>query len=207
MEPLPVFVTGGTGFLGVNLIRSLAADGHRIRALVRPTSKRLGLDLENVEFVQGDVTDLDSVRRGMDGCDQVYHVAGWVQFTPWGMKTARRVNVEGTENVCRTALEIGVGRVVHTSSIAAVGHGPIDAPANEETVWNLGHLRVPYYETKHEAEVVVQRYVRQGLDAVIVNPGYIVGPYDSKPTGGRLLIRIVTRRAACVSLPVTSPTA
>ncbi|MEE9294102.1 MAG: SDR family oxidoreductase [Phycisphaerae bacterium] len=191
---MPVFVTGGTGFVGINLIRSLVSDGHQVRALVRPTSRRVGLDPEKVEFVHGDVTDADSIRRGMEGCDQVYHLAGWVQFTPWGAETARRVNVGGTENVCRAAMESGVRRLVHTSSIAAVGRGPTDAPATEDTPWNLGGLRAPYYRTKHEAEQVVQRYAGRGLDAVVVNPGYIVGPYDIKPTGGRLLIRIVTRR-------------
>lgn len=191
---MAVFVTGGTGFLGVNLVRALVADGERIRALSRPGSPRVGLDVGNIEFVEGDVADFDSVRRGMEGCDRVFHVAGWVRITPWGRDEARRVNVVGTENICRACLELGIRRLVHTSSIAAVGHGPIDAPASEESAWNLGEISAPYYDTKLEGEHVVRRYVDRGLDAVIVNPSYIVGPFDIKPTGGRVILLIATRR-------------
>lgn len=189
---MAVFVTGGTGFVGVNLIRALVADGHEVRALVRPTSNRVGLDVGGVTFVPGDVTDLDSVRRGVEGCDRAYHLAGWVQITPWGLGVARRVNVEGTDNVCRACLDGGVSRLVHTSSIAAVGSGRLEAPATETTAWNLEGLRAPYYITKHDAESRVRRYVSRGLDAVIVNPSYVVGPYDIKPTGGRVILRYVT---------------
>lgn len=193
-DSTPVFVTGGTGLIGVNLVRTLVEQGHAVRLLVRPQSPRIGLDLDAIEFITGDVTDIDSLRRGMEGCKSVYHLAGWVQITPWGGATAMRVNVGGTENVCRVACERGVDRLVHTSSIAAVGHGPLDAPATEESAWNLGHLKAPYYNTKRRGEEVVRRYIENGLDAVIVNPAYVVGPYDIKPSGGRMIIQIATRR-------------
>lgn len=189
-----ILVTGGTGFLGVNLIRTLVATGQRVRALIRPTSRRLGLESPGIEFVTGDVTDIESIRRAMAGCDRVYHLAGWVQISPWGMDTARAVNVAGTDNICRVALERKVKRVVHTSSIAAVGHGPIDAPATETTAWNFHDLRSPYHVTKREAEQVVHRYVDRGLDAVIVNPSYVVGPYDVGPSSGRTILLLVTRK-------------
>ncbi len=190
---MAIFVTGGTGFVGFNLIRALVADGEEVRALVRPNANRIALDSDRVTVVTGDVTDIDSIRRGMDGCDRVYHLAGWVQITPWGIDTARRVNVTGTENVCNMCIEHGVRRMVHTSSVAAVGHGPLESPATENTAWNLGGLRVPYYITKFEAESRVREAVKRGLDAVIVNPSYVVGPYDIKPTGGRVIIKYVTR--------------
>ncbi len=191
---MTVLVTGGTGFVGVNLIRALAADGVRVRALVRPTSSRLGLDIDGVEFVEGDVTDLASLERAAKGCEQAYHVAGWVQITPWGAEQAHRVNVLGAEKVCKACMTVGVGRLVHTSSIAAVGYGSLEKPATEEMAWNLGRLRVPYYTTKHEGEAVVRGFVERGLDAVIVNPSYVVGPFDIKPSGGRMMIQIATGR-------------
>ncbi len=189
---MAVFVTGGTGLVGVNLIRALVADGERVRALVRPTSPRRGLESERIEFVTGDITDIGSIRRGMEGCDRVYHLAGWVQITPWGRDQAWRINVDGTENVCRVCLEQEVARLVHTSSIAAVGHGSMEAPATEDSTWNLDTLRIPYYASKHAGEQVVRRYVEEGLDAVTVNPSYVVGPFDIKPSGGRVIIRVLT---------------
>ena len=187
---MPVFVTGGTGFLGVNLIRSLVQEGESVRALVRPTSPRVGLESSAIEFVEGDVTDLQSLHRGIAGCSRVYHLAGWVQVTPWGLDEARRINVGGTKNVCRACLEHGVTRLLHTSSIAAVGHGPMDAPATEETDWNFRFLNSPYHTTKRESEQVVRDFVGQGLDAVIVNPAYVIGPFDIKPSSGEIILRV-----------------
>ncbi len=147
-----------------------------------------------VEFAVGDVTDGASVRAAMEGCDRVYHLAGWVQVTPWGGDVARRVNVEGVENVCCACVACGVKRLVHVSSIAAVGHGPMKSPADEEAMWNFGSLRAPYYDTKREGEMVVRRYVGDGLDAVVVNPGYVVGPFDVRPTSGRVILRVAAGR-------------
>ncbi len=191
---MPVFVTGGTGFLGLNLVRLLVERGHRVRVLVRSNAARLGLDSELIEFVHGDVTDAASVRRAMDGCDRVYHLAGWVQISPWGAATAHQVNVVGTANVCSAALETGVARLVHTSSIATIAAGTLNNPADEGTAWNLRAEGIPYYQSKIGAERVVLDHVKRGLDAVIVNPTYVVGPWDVKPSAGRMLIQTATRR-------------
>ncbi len=191
---MPTLVTGATGFVGVNLVRALTAQGEKVRALVRSSSPRSALDGLDVEFAVGDVTDAESVRAAMEGCDRVYHLAGWVQITPWDALGARRINVVGVENVCRACVTCRVERLVHVSSIAAVGHGPMDAPVDETAEWNFQSLRAPYYDTKRDGELVVRRYVDDGLDAVIVNPGYVVGPYDIKPTSGRVILRVATRR-------------
>ena len=191
---MPIFVTGGTGFLGVNLVRLLVGRGHRVRLLARPNCNRLGLDSDLIEFSSGDVTDAESVRAAMRGCDQVYHLAAWVQISPWGSGAARRTNVEGTRNVCSAALALGVRRVVHTSSIATVAAGSFDKPADETAAWNLRTDHIPYYRSKREAERVVLEHVDRGLDAVIVNPTYLVGPWDVKPSAGRMLILVAKRR-------------
>lgn len=198
---MPVFLTGATGFLGVNLVRLLVGRGQRVRLLVREHSSRLGLDSNLIEFVRGDVTDAESVRRAMRGCDCVYHLAAWVQITPWGLETARRVNVDGTRHVCAAALEHGVRRMVHTSSIATLATGTLTEPTDEGVPWNLGDLNIPYYRTKREAEGVVLEYTKRGLDAVIVNPTYLVGPWDVKPSAGRMLIQACTGRV-CSYPPV-----
>ncbi len=191
---MPILVTGGTGFLGVNLVRLLVSQGLRVRLLARTDSGRLGLDSDLIEFVPGDITDFGSVVNAMAGCDRVYHLAAWVRLSPWGMATARRVNVEGTRHVCAAAMRTGVRRLVHTSSIATIAAGTLENPADEETPWNLESLGVPYYVTKREAEEVVLDHVNQGLDAVIVNPSYLVGAWDVKPSAGRMLIQLVSGR-------------
>ncbi|MFQ5414159.1 MAG: NAD-dependent epimerase/dehydratase family protein [Phycisphaerae bacterium] len=191
-DDAPVFVTGGTGFLGVNLVRLLVARGRRVRVLRRAPGRVLGLDGDRVEFVPGDVTDVGAIHTAMRGCAEVYHVAARVEVAPWGVDRIRAVNVDGTRNVCAAALHNGVRRLVHTSSIATIAAGTLDAPADEDTAWNLERLRIPYYTTKRDAEAVVREYVDRGLDAVIVNPTYLVGPWDVKPSAGRMVIPAAT---------------
>jgi dihydroflavonol-4-reductase len=191
---MPALITGGSGFLGVNLVRLLVSQGLRVRVMVRPSSPRRGLESPLVEFVPGDVTDARSVQAAVAGCDRVYHLAAWVQITPWGMSTARRINVEGTRNVCAAALAAGVTRMVHTSSIATVAAGSIDRGATENDEWNIRGPQTPYYRTKLESEAVVREHIARGLDAVIVNPTYLVGPWDIKPSAGRMAIQIARRR-------------
>lgn len=195
---MPTLVTGGTGFLGVNLVRQLVERGERVRLLARSAGSRLGLESDLVEFVRGDITDYDSVLAAMQGCRHVYHLAAWVQISPWEMETARGINVEGTRHVCRAALRLGVRRLVHTSSIATIATGTLEQPADENTPWDLDRLGIPYYVTKREAEAVVREHVDQGLDAVIVNPSYLVGPWDVKPSAGRMLIQIASGRVPLV---------
>ncbi len=185
-----ILVTGGTGLLGLNIVRQLATAGERVRVLVRPSAQpRLGLEDIEVEQAPGDVTDAESVRRAMQGVRQVYHVAALTWQGPW--QSVRRqmeaVNVGGTEIVARAALEAGVERLVHTSSTVAIGHGTLEQPATEESAWNFEGFG-PYYDTKHEAEAVIHRFIGEGLDAVIVNPGYMLGPWDIKPTSGTMLL-------------------
>jgi len=191
---MTAFVTGGTGLVGVNLVRRLIDEGHRVRLLVRPGSPRVGIDQSRVEMTEGDVTDLASVRRAMSGCDRVYHIAGHVLITPWSAERSHAVNVVGTENVCQAALDAGVARLMHTSSIAAIGSGTRESPADENSSWNFGRLKSPYYDTKRQAENVVQSFIQRGLDAVIVNPSYIIGPWDVKPSSGRMILLFATRR-------------
>lgn len=191
---MPIFITGGTGFLGVNLVRLLIARGRHVRVLVRKNSNRLGLSSDLIEFVPGDVTDATSIRRAMEGCEEVFHLAAWVQVSPWGKDTAWQINVEGTRHICSAAQDLGVRRLVYTSSIATIAAGTLEAPADESTPWNIQAEHVPYYQTKLEAEKVTLDYVQRGLDVVTVNPTYLVGPWDVKPSSGRMLIDIATGR-------------
>lgn len=175
-----VLVTGATGLLGSVLVRQLVEGGEAVRILRRPHSALDLLDAvaDRVEHALGDVTDPDSVADAMQGVGVVYHAAGYVGFG--GARDATRlheVNVVGTAHVVDAALQAGVGRLVHVSSVAALGRPLPPPPLLDETAeWTPSPLNSAYARSKHAAELEVQRAVAEGLDAVLVNPALIFGP-------------------------------
>ncbi len=189
-----ILVTGATGLVGANVVRQLLADGHRVRAGVRATSNRVALSGVQVEEVPLYLERPDTVARAVQGCDAVIHAAATVWIGETGRAAMRRVNVGGTRAVLRAAADAGVRRVVHVSSVDALGLRTLAHPADEDTAPNTAWLRCPYVDTKREAEEVVDRFVDRGLDVVVVNPGFMLGPWDTRPTSGRLLLEIARGR-------------
>ncbi len=184
-----IFVTGGTGLVGANIVRKLVQRGEKVKVLCRKTSNKLPFqDLKNVQITDGDVTAYESVHEGMKDCKSVYHVAGVVDMSRFNRKLVFDVNVGGTENVCRAALAHGVKRLVHTSSTSATGTGTKENPATETSVFDFGHLNSPYHDSKKKAEDVVLKYVKSGLDAVIANPSTMFGEWDIKPSSGKIVM-------------------
>lgn len=185
----PVLVTGATGFVGSAVVRALVARGHSVRALARRTADRRNLAGLPVETVEGDLTDPASLVRAAAGCRYVFHVAAdyrlWVP-DPEGMM---RVNVEGTRLVMQAARTAGVERIVHTSSVAALGLTSDGTPADETTEVTEETIVGPYKRSKYLSEQAVLAMVREdNLPAVIVNPSTPVGPRDIKPTPtGRMI--------------------
>lgn len=186
---MTTLVTGATGLVGNNVVRRLLAAGQRVRVLVRSSaSPRPLADLEGLEITLGDVRDPRSVREALRGADRVVHAAAHVHIGWSGLDAAREINVEGTRHVAQAALEAGT-RLVHVSSIDALGLSENGAPADEEAP-PIGGVPCPYVVTKREAEQVVLELVEQGLSASIVNPGFMIGPYDWKPSSGRMLLSV-----------------
>lgn len=171
-----VAVTGATGFVGFHLARRLAEAGARVAALVRPTADRGRLVAAGVRCVEGSLEEAASLSELAGGCEFLFHVAGAVDFGgDW--QRLRRVNVEGTRRVLAVAQASGVRRVIHTSSIVAVGASPAPRLLDETAHWNLGPMRVPYVTTKRQAEELA--LVANGkLEVVVVNPGCVIGPDD-----------------------------
>jgi len=171
------FVSGATGFLGLNLVRLLTEQGWAVTALHRPSSNLNYLKRLPVTLVAGEIEEAVSLERAMpEGLDAVFHVAGDVSF--WSGHRARqlRTNVEGTRNMVRTARRKGAARFIHTSTIAVYGQQP---GAFDETAPHLGRSSpIGYLHSKALAEEEVEKAVAEGLDAVILNPANIVGPYD-----------------------------
>ncbi|MCE9544901.1 MAG: NAD-dependent epimerase/dehydratase family protein [Planctomycetia bacterium] len=188
-------VTGATGLVGNNVVRLLLERGERrenIRALVRAEISARPLVGLDVEVFLGDVCDEASVQRAIVGVNQVVHAAAVVQIGWHGMQRAQQVNVEGTRHVAAAARSVGA-RMVHVSSCDTCGFGTASRPADEDTPVVDGVL-TPYVVTKRAAEKVVQEEVGRGLWATIVNPGFMLGPWDWRPSSGQMLVEIARGR-------------
>jgi dihydroflavonol-4-reductase len=187
-------VTGGSGFLGTHLVRALAARGDGLRLLARRSSS---LDhLADVEFQRstGDVTDRRAVRRAMEGVERVFHVAGRTSLRARDHAGVFDTNVGGTRIVLEEALSAGVKRVVHTSSVGAIGVAKPNSTADERTPFTIGHLGIAYVNSKHEAELEALRLAMHGLPVVIVNPSFVLGPDDPSGTSMGMVRRFLLGR-------------
>ncbi len=181
-----IYVTGGTGYIGLELCRRLAADGHELRCLVRPTSRREALEALGAACFVGDLTDRYSLREGMSGADWVVHAAAVVSSvaSPEQMESA---NVAGSENVASLAYKLGVGRFLSVSSVAFFGGSPEDgSPATEETAVQPFPNR--YSATKHAGQRAVLRWAQEGLRVNTVYPSLVYGP-PGKPDGANPMLR------------------
>jgi dihydroflavonol-4-reductase len=191
---MKVLITGATGYIGSAVLRQLLKDGKNVRCLVRETSSMKNFDGLHVEIACGDIRDAASVRRAINGCDQVYHLAAL--YANWLPKSALmyRVNEEGTRNVLSVCRDAGVKKIVYCSSVAALGaHGK--TPLDEAAAFNLTSTGDHYYISKYRAEQVALQFARRGLPVVIVNPSNPIGPRDITPTPtGALIINILKGR-------------
>jgi len=189
-------VTGATGFIGANLVRALLKQGYEVRALVRPGSDRRNLEGLEIDLAEGDVRDLGSIRRALDHCNLLFHLAALYSFWARPRRLFYDINVEGTRNALQAALEQGVERAVYTSSVATIGVRKDGKPADEETPLDPGEIISDYKRSKYLAERVALKFAKdKGLPVVIVNPSFPVGPYDLKPTPtGRVILDFLNRR-------------
>jgi dihydroflavonol-4-reductase len=189
-------VTGATGFLGSHLVPRLVARGDDVRATVRPTSRPDALDALaglGVETVRADVRDRRAVRRTMHGVERLFHLAGSTNLR-LSREAAFALNVEGTRIVLEEALRAGVERVVYTSSVAAVGPAAPGTTADERNVWAAGRYRIPYVDSKYEAEVAALRLAARGLPVVIVNPAHVLGAGDPGRSSTTIVRRFLRRQ-------------
>ncbi len=178
---MKALVTGGTGFLGANVVRALLQEGIPVRVLARPGSDRRAVHGLNVEIAEGDVRDASSLKRAVEGCALVFHVAAMYAFSTPDPQQVYLANVDGTRTVLEEAERAGVERVVYTSSVAALGLRDDGGSATESTPVRPQAIIGHYKRSKYLAEQVALEYSRR-LPVVIVNPSFPVGPWDSKPT-------------------------
>jgi nucleoside-diphosphate-sugar epimerase len=176
------FVTGGTGFIGINLIELLVNEGWDVTALHRPTSDLTYLKRFPIKLAEGSITDRESLDRAIpEGTDVVFHVAGDTSF--WSKNNARQnaTNVDGARNMVEAAASKKVGTLIHTSSNSAWGR--VKGTVSEETPREGKDSWINYERTKHLGELEALMGVELGMKVVVLNPGDVVGPYDANTWG------------------------
>ncbi|NAY92031.1 NAD-dependent epimerase/dehydratase family protein [Muricauda sp. JGD-17] len=183
-----ILVTGGTGLIGSHLLYHLVNQHKKVRALYRSKdslkkvlhvfgfySDDPSTAFDKIEWVKGDIIDLVSLDSAFEGIEHVYHSAALISFDPRDYKSLVKANVEGTANVVNLCNKYQVKKLCYVSSIAAIGNGSKGKMVTEENPWHDGNVSV-YGLTKHNAELEVWRGTQEGVPAVIVNPGVVIGP-------------------------------
>ena len=189
---MKTLVTGGTGFVGANVVRALLKRGVEVRALVRPRSDTRNLDSLEVELVAGDLRDRGSLEAALDGCDMLYHVAAMYALWARNPQEIYDSNVTGTINILEAAGQAGVQRIVYTSSVATIGLPKDGTPGTEEVPLPPEDMVSDYKRSKYLAEQEVLKYAQRGLPVVIVNPSFPVGAWDVKPTpSGQIIVNFL----------------
>lgn len=194
-----VAITGGTGILGMRFVYDLTSAGRKVRVLIRPDSdiellKRTlafyhGADVaelfSRIEFVQGDILDVLSMRDLLEGCDEMIHSAAMVSFHPRDADKMYQVNRQGTANVVDACLASGV-KLLYVSSVAALGRTAGEKVLDENSLWKDSPINSNYAISKYNAELEVWRGIEEGLKAVIVNPSIILGAGGTGRSSGTL---------------------
>lgn len=192
---MKVLVTGATGFIGSVVARQLLARGDEVRVLARPGSDRRNLAGLEVECIEGDLRELDTLHRACRRLDGLFHVAADYRLWSRRPQDLYDSNVTGTRNLMEAALVAEIPRIVYTSSVATLGLTGSGAPADEETSSSLANMIGHYKRSKFLAEQAVSALIRtRGLPAVIVNPSTPIGPFDIKPTPTGRVVRDAIRR-------------
>lgn len=170
-----IFITGASGLLGSHLIKKISQQNVKIKALYR---NEIPFDDFNVDWIKGDLFDTELLEEILQDVDEVYHCAGKVSFNPKQKKQLFKTNFEGTANIVNACLITGVKKLLHVSSVAALGRLRKNAIVTEEMQWSEETSNSVYGESKYLAEMEVWRGIAEGLNAVIINPTIFLGAGD-----------------------------
>jgi dihydroflavonol-4-reductase len=185
-------ITGASGLLGSNLAVELLKQGHQVRATRRGTSKVSQLEGHAIEWVTADLSDVEALAKAFTGADVVFHCAAQVGVEAKVTRALHEANVVGTQNVLAAFKKSGAKRMVYCSSTVAVGLSENGQPCTESAQWNFEKygLADGYVTTKHQGELLALAAVKEGLDLVVVNPGYLLGPMDVRPSSGKFVLEV-----------------
>jgi len=192
---MKALVLGATGQLGSNLVRALLAKGDEVRALIRPSSKAITLRGVELERIQGNLNDPVSLARACQGIDVVYHTAAYYPYSPISGEAAKAQALNETNNVLEAVRQCSVSRLIFTSTLTTIGFPTEPGQLADETCsFSTTFPNNPYLAAKIAMEEAVLKAARNGVPAVVLNPPFFFGPFDSKPTSGTQIIMIAKRQ-------------
>ncbi|MEO8148150.1 MAG: NAD-dependent epimerase/dehydratase family protein [Bacteroidia bacterium] len=195
-----VFVTGSDGLLGNSVVRELLLRKHEVVAMVlngRTSDTLKGL---KIELVHGDITDKEYLEKLSKGCDYFIHIAAITDVWPSRGAHYYKVNVEGTKNAIDAALKNKVKRFIHVGSASSFGYGTLDNPGDENTPFKSSKYKSDYIESKKAGqEAVLEAVKKRNLPAIVACPTFMIGPYDTKPSSGAMIIAIAKKKLPAVT--------
>ena len=186
-----VLVTGADGFLGSNVVRQLLIQGYKVKAFLQPDRNTNSLDGLEIDSIVGDILIEDDLLSASTDCDFIIHTAASTSIWPTRSEMVKRVNIEGTQNVVKAALAPQIKRLVYVGTASSFGFGSKLAPGNELTPFISNKYGLDYIDSKKQAQTNLLKAVQnQKLAAIVVNPTFMLGPYDTKPSSGALLVAL-----------------
>lgn len=187
---MKILLTGATGLLGSNIAHELCRRGHEVRVLVRKGSDLRGIAGLPVGIHYGDLLDETVIEKAIDGCEGLIHAASLTAQWPTDFKYYEPINVTATVRLMKAALSAGIKRVIYVSTANTIGHGTLDTPGTELNEFRLFHYNSGYINSKYLAQqYVLEQVERAGLPAVVLNPTFMLGPLDLKPSSGQLIVQ------------------
>ena len=194
-----VLLTGASGLLGANVAHELVRRGYRLKVLMRQHSDRRGISGLPCEIALGDLTEPETLEQAVNGCDALVHGAAITSIWPTSLKYFADVNVRGTQWIVEAAQRNGIKKMVHISTANTIGSGTKEKPGTEADGFNMSRFHSGYIDSKFLAEqYVLQQVEKKGLPAVIVNPTFMLGAFDLKPSSGKLLLHAKQSRVQMI---------
>lgn len=187
---MKVLLTGPDGVLGNNLVRKLIENDYEVRVLIQKGKTAPLIDGLNIEKEYGDILDRDDLGGIVKGCDIVIHAAAMTDTWPCRHEKYWRVNVDGTRNMIEASREAGVKRFLHIGTANSFGPGNRQSPGTEISEYSAAKYGVDYISSKYEAHKLVLEEAEKGFDAVVLNPTFMIGPYDAKPSSGAMILAV-----------------
>ena len=192
---MKILVTGADGMLGSNLIRELLGRGHEVVAFLLPDSPAKTLEGLPILKTYGNILSPQEIAEAASNCDAIIHTAANTNIWPDRSAIVRQVNLDGTSNVVQAALQANVQRFIYVGTANSFGFGSKESPGDESRSYQSAKYGLDYMDSKYEAQQLVLRAVReQGLPGIIINPTFMLGPYDSKPGAGAMVLAIANQK-------------